>query len=187
MKSICKVRSRLEGFLGRFFLVQLVFWLQALSGPGVHGGTGHHEASWGLMAAQDITRLHEASRRHRASRRLSRPHEASWRRRASRRLSRPHEASWHPQGLLSGPASTVRHWSFALRPRTLARGLKGFCGFCADSAVLAIAPPYSSPERPTGIHWRQERLHPQRESGAIRSQRTGESADDAAAPAQTCA
>ena len=89
MKSICKVRPRLEGFLGRFFLVQLVFWLQALSGPGVHGGTGHHEASWrprrprrhrtsrGFMAstaAQDITRPHEASRRHRTSRGLTRPH-----------------------------------------------------------------------------------------------------------------
>ena len=146
-------RSRLEGFLGPFFLVQLVFWLHALSGPGVHGGTG--------------------------------PHEASWRHRASRRLSRPHEASWRPQGLLSGPASTVRHWSFTLRPRTLARGLKGFCGFCAGSAGPRHSPPYSSPERPTGIHWRQERPHSQRGSGAIRSQRTGESADGAAAPAQT--
>ena len=60
------------------------------------------------------------------------------------------QASWHPQGLLSGPASTVRHWSFTLRPRTLARGLKGFCGFCAGSAGPRHSPPYSSPERP---HW----------------------------------
>ena len=83
MKSICKVRSRLEGFLGLFFLVQLVFWLQALSGAGVHSGTGHHGASQGLtglsghggaghhgasqgltglMAAQGITRPLKASR-----------------------------------------------------------------------------------------------------------------------------
>ena len=55
MQSVCKVRSRLEGFLGRFFLVQLVFWLQALSGTGVHGGTGHHEASRGFMPAQAST------------------------------------------------------------------------------------------------------------------------------------
>ena len=144
MKSICKVRSRLEGFLGRFFL-----------------------ATAGILATG-----------------LQRPRRPR-RRRASRPLSRPHEASWHPQGLLSGPASAVRHWSFTLRPRTLARGLKGFCGFCADSVSPRHSPPYSSSERPTGIHWRQERPHPQRESGAIRSQRTGESADDAAAPAQT--
>ena len=45
-------RSRLEGFLGPFFLVQLVFWLQALS----------------AMAAQRFSRPHEASWRHRASR-----------------------------------------------------------------------------------------------------------------------
>ena len=93
MKSICKVRSRLEGFLGLFFLVQLVFWLQALNAmaapahhrhheasrgfTGPHGGAGHHGASWrhrtsrGFMAAPGITRLHggaghpEASWRHR--------------------------------------------------------------------------------------------------------------------------
>ena len=79
-------RSRLEGFLGPFFLVQLVFWLQALSGPGVHGGAGHHGASRGFMAstaAQDITR----------------PHGASWRRRASRPLSRPHR----PHGIPGAP------------------------------------------------------------------------------------
>ena len=52
-------RSRLEGFLGPFFLVQLVFWLQALSASrgfaGLHGGTGLHGASRGLMAAQGFT------------------------------------------------------------------------------------------------------------------------------------
>ena len=179
MQSVCKVRSRLEGFLGRFFLVQLVFWLQALSGPGVHGGTGHHGASQGLTGLSGPgvhggTGHHEASRGFMAST-------------AAQDITRPHEASWHPQGLLSGPASTVRHWSSTLRPRTLARGLKGFCGFCAGSVGPRHSPPYSSSERPTGIHWRQERPHPQRGSGAIRSQRTGESADDAAAPAQTCA
>ena len=77
MQSVCKVRSRLEGFLGRFFLVQLVFWLQALSGPGVHGGTGHHEASRGFMAAQastaaqDITGLHGGAGHHGASQGLT--------------------------------------------------------------------------------------------------------------------
>ena len=126
MQSVCKVRSRLEGFLGRFFLVQLVFWLQALSGPGVHGGTGHHGASQGLTGLSGPgvhggTGHHEASRGFMAST-------------AAQDITRPHEASWHPQGLLSGPASTVRHWSSTLRPRTLARGLKGFCGFCAGSA-----------------------------------------------------
>ena len=35
-------------------------------------------------------------------------------------------------------ASTVRHWSLTLRPHTLARGLKGFCGFCADSVWLRL-------------------------------------------------
>ena len=39
-------RSRLEGFLGPFFLVQLVFWLQALSAS--RGITG-------FMAAQGFT------------------------------------------------------------------------------------------------------------------------------------
>ena len=63
MKSICKVRSRLEGFLGRFFLVQLVFWLQALSGPGVHGGAGHHGASQGLTRPHGIHRGSSAARR----------------------------------------------------------------------------------------------------------------------------
>ena len=28
MQSVCKVRSRLEGFQGRFFWIQLGFWLQ---------------------------------------------------------------------------------------------------------------------------------------------------------------
>ena len=162
MQSVCKVRSRLEGFLGPFFL-----------------------ATAGILATG--SQRPRRPRRHRTSRGLTRLHGGAALHRASRRLSRPHGASWHPQGLLSGPASAVRHWSFTLRPRTLARGLKGFCGFCAGSAGPRHSPPYSSPERPTGIHWRQERPHPQRESGAIRSQRTGESADDAAAPAQTCA
>ena len=139
MQSVCKVRSRLEGFLGPFFL-----------------------ATAGILATGP--QRPRRPRRHRTSRRLSRLLKASWRRRASRPLSRPHEASWHPQGLLSGPASAVRHWSFTLRPRTLARGLKGFCGFCADSVSPRHSPPYSSPERPTGIHWRQERPHPQREA-----------------------
>ena len=40
MQSVCKVRSRPEGFQGHFFWLQLVFWLQTLSGPGVRGGTG---------------------------------------------------------------------------------------------------------------------------------------------------
>ena len=171
MQSVCKVRPRLKGFLGPFFLATAGILATGLQRPrrprrhrtsrgltrlhGVHGGTGHHEASR--------------------------------RRRASRRLSRPHEASWHPQGSSAAQASAVRHWSFTLRPRTLARGLKGFCGFCAGSVSPRHSPPYSSSERPTGIHWRQERPHPQRERRAIRSQRTGESADDAAAPAQTCA
>ena len=183
MQSVCKVRSRLEGFLGPFFLATAGILATGLQRPRrprrhrasrgfmaaqastaaqgftrLHGGTGHHEASRGFTAAQGITAPLKAS-----------------------------QASWHPQGLLSGPASAMRHWSFTLRPRTLARGLKGFCGFCAGSVSPRHSPPYSSPERPTGIHWRQERLRPQRESGAIRSQRTGESADDAAAPAQTCA
>ena len=147
-------------------------------------------AAQASMAAQDITRLHEASRGLMAAQDITAPLKASRGFMAAQGITAPlkaSQASWHPQGLLSGPASAVRHWSFTLRPRTLARGLKGFCGFCADSVSPRHSPPYSSPERPTGIHWRQERPHPQRESGAIRSQRTGESADDAAAPAQTCA
>ena len=48
MQSVCKVRSRLEGFQGHFFWLLLVFWLQDLSGPGVHGAAGHHGASQGL-------------------------------------------------------------------------------------------------------------------------------------------
>ena len=57
-------RSRLEGFLGPFFLVQLVFWLQALSAMAAQRFSRPHEASWrrrtsrGLMAAQDITGPH---------------------------------------------------------------------------------------------------------------------------------
>ena len=144
MQSVCKVRSRLEGFLGRFFWLLLVFWLQP-------------SAAQASAAAQDITRLHEASR-----------------------------------GLMASPEAPqrpgVRRAPLELHSQAaalLARGLKGFCGFCAGSVGPRHSPPYSSSERPTGIHWRQERPHPQRESGAIRSQRTGESADDAAAPAQT--
>ena len=174
MQSVCKVRPRLEGFLGPFFLATAGI---LATGPQRHdgsGGTGHHEASRGFMAAQGITAPLKASRGFMAAQGITAPLKAS-------------QASWHPQGLLSGPASAVRHWSFTLRPRTLARRLKGFCGFCAGSVSPRHSPPYSSSERPTGIHWRQERPHPQRESGAIRSQRTGESADDAAAPAQTCA
>ena len=93
MQSVCKVRSRLEGFLGRFFLVQLVFWLQALNAmtaPAAQDITRLHEASLGLMAAQDITRLHWASWRRRASRRLSRPHEASRRLMAAQDITRLH-------------------------------------------------------------------------------------------------
>ena len=33
MQSVCKVSPRPEEFLGPFFLVQLVFWLHALTGP----------------------------------------------------------------------------------------------------------------------------------------------------------
>ena len=102
-------------------------------------------------AAQDVTAPLKASRGFMAAQGITAPLKAS-------------QASWHPQGLLSGPASTVRHWSFTLRPRTLARRLKGFCGFCAGSAGPRHSPPYSSPERPTGIHWRQERPHSQREA-----------------------
>ena len=174
---------RLKGFLGPFFLATAGILATGSQRP---RRPRWHRASRGFTAAQDITRPHEASRRprrHRTSRGLTGFM-------AAQGITAPlkaSQASWHPQGLLSGPASAVRHWSFTLRPRTLARGLKGFCGFCADSVSPRHSPPYSSPERPTGIHWRQERPHPQRESGAIRSQRTGESADDAAAPAQTCA
>ena len=62
-------RSRLEGFLGPFFLVQLVFWLHALSGPGVHGGAGHHEASWRHRTSRGFTRLHGIPRGSSAARR----------------------------------------------------------------------------------------------------------------------
>ena len=54
-------RSRLEGFLGPFFLVQLVFWLQALSAMAAQRFSRPHEASWrrrtsrGFMAAQRFT------------------------------------------------------------------------------------------------------------------------------------
>ena len=70
MQSVCKVRSRLEGCLGCFFLVQLVFWLQALNAmtaPAAQDITRLHEASLGLMAAQDITRLHGGTGHHEAS------------------------------------------------------------------------------------------------------------------------
>ena len=171
MQSVCKVRSRPEGFQGHFFWLQLVFWLQDLSGPGVHGGTGHHEASRGFMAAQDITR----------------PHEASWRRRASRGLSRPHR----PHGIPRGSSAARRPpcvTGASLSGRALWPGdLRASAASARTLRVLAIAPHTPVRSAPTGIHWRQERPHPQRESRAIRSQRTGESADDAAAPAQTCA
>ena len=48
MQSVCKVRSRPGEFLGPFFLVQLVFWLQALSGAGHHGAS---QGLTGLMAS----------------------------------------------------------------------------------------------------------------------------------------
>ena len=79
MQSVCKVRSRLEGFLGCFFLVQLVFWLQALNAmtaPAAQDITGLHGASW----------RRRASRRHRTSRGFTRLHWASWRHRTSRGL-----------------------------------------------------------------------------------------------------
>ena len=63
MQSVCKVRSRLEGFQGHFFWLQLVFWLQDLSGPGVHGGAGHHGASQGLTRLHGIPRGSSAARR----------------------------------------------------------------------------------------------------------------------------
>ena len=53
MQTVCIGRSRLKGFWGRFFWIQLGFWIQALSGPAFTAP-------------------------HRASLRFPRPHEASW-------------------------------------------------------------------------------------------------------------
>ena len=63
MQSVCKVRSRLEGFLGPFFLATAGILATALS----------------AMSAQDITRLHGGTGHHGASQGFTRPHEASWR------------------------------------------------------------------------------------------------------------
>ena len=71
MQSVCIGRSRLEGFYGRFFRPQLVFWSQVLSGMAAQRLTGHHGASQGLtrlhgltgfMAAQRLTGHHSDSR-----------------------------------------------------------------------------------------------------------------------------
>ena len=59
MQSVCKVRPRLEEFLGPFFPVTAGI---LVTSPQRHGGAGHHEASRGF------TGLHWASWRHRASR-----------------------------------------------------------------------------------------------------------------------
>ena len=56
MQSVCKVRSRLEGFLGRFFLATagiLATGPQRHDGTGLHGGAGLHGASWRHRTAQD--------------------------------------------------------------------------------------------------------------------------------------
>ena len=107
MKSICKVRPRLEGFLGRFFLVQLVFWLQALNAMAAPAHHRHHEASRGFTGPHGGTGHHWASWRRRASRGPTGPHGgtghhgASWRRRASRGftaaqdLTAPHGGTGH--------------------------------------------------------------------------------------------
>ena len=54
MQSVCKVRSRLEGFLGHFFWLQLVFWLQPSADPADTAAqdiTAPLKASRGLMAS----------------------------------------------------------------------------------------------------------------------------------------
>ena len=78
MKSICKVRSRLEGFLGPFFSGTAGILVAGTQRPrrprrhrtsrgltrlhGVHSGTGHHGASQGFTAAQGFTAPLKASR-----------------------------------------------------------------------------------------------------------------------------
>ena len=46
--------------------------------------------------------------------------------------------SYSPQHHWSLSAFAVRHWGFTRRPHTLARGLKGFRDFCADSVWLRL-------------------------------------------------
>ena len=150
MQSVCKVRSRLEGFLGRFFLVQLVFWLQALSGPGVHGGTGHHEASWGLMAAQDITRLHEASWRRRTSRGFTGPHGGAGHHEASRGFMAAQDITAAQDIIgftrLHGGAGQPRFWSHGQFGHSFSYSfsnrifLEQLC-FSIDSSILHLLLP----------------------------------------------
>ena len=58
IQTVCKVRSRLEGFLGPFFLVLLVFWLQALSGSGVHSSPDSSAFAVHHWTSRGFTRLH---------------------------------------------------------------------------------------------------------------------------------
>ena len=111
MQSVCKVRSRLEGFLGPFFLATAGI---LATGPQRHdgsGGTGHHEASRGLMAAQasmaaqDITRLHEASRGLMAAQDITAPLKASRGFMAAQGITAPLKAS---RGLMASPGAPQR-------------------------------------------------------------------------------
>ena len=159
MQSVCKVRSRLEGFLGPFFLATAGILATGSQRPRrprrhrtsrgltrLHGGTGHHEASRGFMAAQRFTGHHGASQG------LTRLHGGSG---ASRRLSRPHgihrgsSAARRPPCVTGASLSGRALWPGDLRASAAsARALR----------VLAIAP--HTPVRSAPLEFTGDRRGP---------------------------
>ena len=97
MQSVCKVRSRLEGFLGPFFLATAGILATGLQR---HGGTGHH-------------RLHEAS---------TRLHWALWRHRTSRGFTRLHGGAGHHGASLDSLDLATRATSATALATALATG-----------------------------------------------------------------
>ena len=152
MKSICKVRSRLEGFLGPFFSGTAGILVAGTQrprrprrhrtsrgltrlhgGPGVHGGTGHHGAS------QGFTGRHGATGHHGASQGLTRPHG----------IPRGSSAARRPLCVTGAPLSGRALWPGDLRASAAsARALR----------VLAIAP--HTPVRSAPLEFTGDRRGP---------------------------